>query len=291
MNRYGRVLFIAGIVILVVLAAGCLSSPAPSGGGTLKQTDAVTYPESAGVSINSRSVAPAPTQGLSGEKTASSLVSDQKIIRRASVQLEVLSTQTALDAIRQIALTQGGYVGSSNMNRGSSGRYSGSITLRVPPEHLEPTLTAIGGLGKVLSQSIQAEDVTEEYIDLTARRQALVEERGSYERIMQKADKVEDILRIQEQISRVQSEIDRIDGRLKYLSNRVEYATVTAQVSEPEPVGSTTGLSFSEVINQGIEGFYAVVAGIVIGLLIALPFIIIAGAGYLIYRRFWKKPR
>jgi hypothetical protein len=284
-NRYRMIL--AGVFIAaMILAAGCLSgSQTESGSQRLAEStgksDVALAPGYPG--------APVPTIPLTQGTGDSALPDEQKLIKRASISLEVTDTRATLDQLRQIASAQGGYVGDLNMNRGSSGRYTGSATLRVAPANLEPTLASIGSLGKVISQNVQVEDVTEEYVDLNARRGALTEERASYERIMQKADKVEDILKTQEQISRVQGEINRIDGRLKYLSNRVDYATISVQVREPEPVGSTSPWSFSEVINDGISAFLAVIGGIVIGLFIFLPFIIIGGVIYLVYRRYFRK--
>ncbi len=285
-NRYRMIL--AGVVITVmILAAGCLSSPTQTESGSQRlaestgKSDVAFAPGYAG--------APVPTIPLTQGTGDSTLPDEQKLIKRASISLEVSDTRATLDQLRQIASTQGGYVGDLSMNRGSSGRYTGSATLRVTPANLEPTLAAIGALGKVISQNVQVEDVTEEYVDLNARRGALTEERASYERIMQKADKVEDILKTQEQISRVQGEINRIDGRLKYLSNRVDYATISVQVREPEPVGSTSPWSLPEIINDGIGAFLAVIGAIIIGLFIFLPFIIIGGIGYLVYRRYFRK--
>ncbi|HIH27251.1 MAG TPA: DUF4349 domain-containing protein, partial [Methanoregulaceae archaeon] len=134
------------------------------------------------------------------------------------------------------------------------------------------------------SESLSADDVTEEYVDLQARRTALASQLVQYNRIMERAENVSEILEVQVQIERVQVELDRIDGRLKYLDNRVDYATITVALQEPEPVGGGEGFSFVSVINESIAGFLAVTAGLIIILISIIPLIILGAVAYVLYR-------
>ncbi|MDD3092056.1 MAG: DUF4349 domain-containing protein, partial [Methanoregulaceae archaeon] len=67
-----------------------------------------------------------------------------------------------------------------------------------------------------------------------------------------------------------------------------DYATITVSVHEPEGVGTGGGFSITSVINDGIAGLLAVTAGIVIVVISLVPFIILAGIAYLVYR-VWKR--
>src|SRR5690606_7315198 len=138
--------------------------------------------------------------------------------------------------------------------------------------------------GTLKSQSIQAEDVTEEYVDLQAQRNALANQLAQYQRIMEKAENVSEIMEVQVPIERVQVEIDRIDGRLTYLNSRVDFATITVSFREPEPVGSGAGPSFTSVINEAIAGFVGVAAALFVILISIIPLIILALIVYAIYR-------
>lgn len=213
---------------------------------------------------------------------------DQMIVQTSSIDLEVQDVPAALDSIKSIATAHGGYIGSMSVNTRSGDRLYGLATMRVPASSFDPVIGEIKKIGTVKSQSLQADDVTEEYIDLQARRDALAGQLVQYQRIMEKAENVSEILEVQQAIERVQVELDRIDGRLKYLDNRVDYATITVSVHEPEGVSTGGGFSITSVINDGIAGLLAVTAGIVIVVISLVPFIILAGIAYLVYR-VWRR--
>ncbi len=280
-----RNLVILGILIAVVLAsAGCISpqldqkvSSAEAGYGGMGNSYTEEY-------------APVP---LAADSTGymplsvSDLPADQKIITTSRISLEVNDVRTTLDSLKSTASVYGGYVGSMSVDTRSGNRLYAVLTMRVPASSFNPAVTEIKTLGVLKSESLQADDVTEEYIDLNARRAALAGQLTQYMRIMEKAENVSEILEVQEQIERVQVEIDRIDGRLKYLDDRVDYATITVSLQEPEPVGGNEGFSFVGVINEGIAGLLAVTAGLLIVIISLIPLIIIGLIAWLVYR-WWK---
>ncbi|HOT04601.1 MAG TPA: DUF4349 domain-containing protein [Methanolinea sp.] len=212
---------------------------------------------------------------------------DQKIIRTARVDLEVKDVMATRDALQSIATANEGYIGSLSIDRYRGDRLSGSLVMRVPAASFERALASIAALGRLQSQAVRADDVTEEYVDLQARRMALANQRAQYQRIMERAGNVSEILEVQQQIERVQVEIDRIDGRLKYLDNRIDYATITVSFREPEPVGAGGGPSVTSVINEGIAGFLGVTAALVIILISIIPLVVLALVACAAYR-WWK---
>lgn len=260
-------------------SAGCVSTDIP---GLASHQQAGERAVSADYGYSGAAPVPTPVPAI-----ASGAWDDQKIIRTARVEIEVQDVTATRDALQAIAAGYGGYVGSLSLDRYSGDRLSGSLTMRVPSPAFEQALASVAALGTLKSQSVQAEDVTEEYVDLQAKRSALANQLLQYERIMEKAGNVSEILEVQEQIERVQVEIDRIDGRLKYLNNRVDYATITVSFREPEPVGAGGGPSVTSVINEGIAGFLAVAAALFILLLSIIPIIVLALVAYGAYR-WWK---
>jgi flagellar basal body-associated protein FliL len=281
-----RIVLITSLLVLVLLCAGCLTTPWDGDTATLDEQSA---PSSAGSGIfsgNARypvpTIVPTYAPGYTGE-----LETDQKIIRTASVNLEVGNVTTTLDPLKGIAIAHGGYIGSMSVNTRYGDRLYAVMTIRVPASSFDSTITTIKTLGTLKSESLSADDVTEEYVDLQARRTALASQLAQYNRIMEKAENVSEILEVQVQIERVQVELDRIDGRLKYLDNRVDYGTITVTLEEPEPVGGGEGFSLVSVINESIAGFLAVTAGLVIILISIIPLVILGIITYIIYR-WWK---
>jgi hypothetical protein len=213
---------------------------------------------------------------------------DQKVIRTAGINLDVANVSSGLEQLKGIATAHGGYTGSLSAGTRYDDRKYATLTMRVPAAAFDAAVADTKKLGTLTSESQAAEDVTEEYVDLQARRTALAGQLAQYTRIMERAGNVSEVLDVQVQIERVQVEIDRIDGRVKYIDNRVEYATITVSLVEPEPVGGGVRLSFVSVINQGIAGFLAVGSGLVIVLISLIPVFILAALVYFGYR-WWKQ--
>lgn len=233
---------------------------------------------------------PNPAYRTAENERSISTSSEQKIIKTADLTLEVINVSVSTYMIQSYASKSGGIVQSSSINAIKPDRYSGSITIRVPAERFDSVLPEIMSLGKVLSSSIEAEDVTEEYVDLKAQKIALSNQLNQYNLIMEKAQNISDILEVQKEIERVMVELDRITGKIKYLENRVAFATITISLHDPPQVVTPAGYSFAEVITDGIAGFVDTLVMIFIWVLTFLPLVIICAVGYLAYRR-WKKSK
>lgn len=282
-----RVVPITCLLVLVLVCSGCLTTPWEQNSVTQgKQSD--SYPGSSSlVSGGGRSSVPVPTVPPVADSSGE-LAIDQKVIKTSQIDIEVNNVTTTLDPLKSIATTHGGYIGSMSIDTRTGDHLYAVVTMRVPTQVFDTAITEIKTLGSLKSESLSADDVTEEYVDLQARRSALANQLTQYNRIMEKAENVSEILEVQVQIERVQVEIDQIDGRLKYLNNRVEYATITVTLEEPEPVGGGEGFSFISVINESIAGFLSVTSGLIIFIISIIPLIILGVIAYVIYR-WWKK--
>ncbi len=285
-RKISTLLLLLALLAIGLWCAGCVS-PNITGSPSYQKTseEAVYDGYSSGSGGGGSFYAPVPAT-----EPGAWAGDDQKIIRTARIDLEVADVPATRDALQAIATANDGYVGSLSMNRYSGDRLSASLVMRVPASAFDQAISSISALGTLKSQSIQAEDVTEEYVDLQARRNALANQLLQYQRIMEKAENVSEIMEVQVEIERVQVEIDRIDGRLKYLDSRIDYATITVSFREPEPVGAGNGPSITSVINESIAGFLGVAAGLFILLVSLIPVIILVLVVYAIYR-WWKGRR
>ncbi len=142
------------------------------------------------------------------------------LIYTADFSLSVYEVQKSLDAIDGIAKAKGGYL---------SRRDDRSITIRVPAEAFQEVTAEIEKVGDVLSRNVVSEDVTAEYRDLEVQLANALALRSRFEKLLEKALKVEEALAIEQQLGRVTGEIERIKGRLKLLSDQARYSTVTVR--------------------------------------------------------------
>ncbi|MBL8741417.1 MAG: DUF4349 domain-containing protein [Myxococcales bacterium] len=142
------------------------------------------------------------------------------LIYRAEFSLSVYEVQKSLDAVDGLAKEVGGYL---------SRRDDHSITIRVPAEHFQKVVDSIAKVGDVLHRDVVSEDVTAEYRDLEVQLANLIALRARFEKLLEKAGKVEEALAIEQQLGRVTGEIERIKGRLKLLGDQARYSTITVR--------------------------------------------------------------
>lgn len=216
------------------------------------------------------------------------IYSDQKIIKNADIRIEVENVTYALEIIQGIGEKYNGFIQSSSITINNQNTYNGVIILRIPAVFFENVLHEINLIGKIQSSSINSEDVTEEYVDLHAQKDALTNQLVQYNRLLLEGQNVSEILEVQKEIDRVQLKLDRIVGRLNYLNNRIGYSTFTVTLFEPIQVETPGTFSLPNIINDGIEGFFTTLEWIFIVILSLLPFILMGGAGYWLYQR-WKR--
>jgi hypothetical protein len=142
------------------------------------------------------------------------------LIYKAEFSLSVYEVQKSLDAVDGLAKEVGGYL---------SRRDDRSITIRVPAEHFQKVVDSIAKVGDVLHRDVVSEDITAEFRDLEVQLSNLIALRARFEKLLDKAGKVEEALAIEQQLGRVTGEIERIKGRLKLLGDQARYSTITVR--------------------------------------------------------------
>jgi len=170
----------------------------------------------------------------------------------------------------------------------------GWISIRVPDGKFEQALAELRDLSvRVESESTDSQDVTEEYVDLQSRLKNAQATENQYLALLQKAENVEDILRIYERLSQVRSEIEQLKGRIQYLENTSSMSLISARL-EPETTAKPlvrAGWNIVETFKSALRGI--VIAGQVIGTIAIwlLIFIPIWGTvlGIILWRRHKKK--
>jgi len=151
---------------------------------------------------------------------------ERMIVRTGNMALVVEDVPVAIDQITRMADGFEGYVVSSMVWKEGE-RLVGSIAIRVPVEHFDDALRALRGLAvDVTSESTSSKDVTEEYVDLSAKLDNLEATEEQLLRIMEKAETVEDILAVQRELSRTRGEIEQTKGRMQYLERTADTSLI-----------------------------------------------------------------
>ncbi|MBN9159825.1 MAG: DUF4349 domain-containing protein [Myxococcales bacterium] len=144
------------------------------------------------------------------------------VIYTARFTMAVYEVNRGLDAVEKIARDNGGYLGHKKDRE---------ITVRVPRGRFEAMLAAVNGIGDVLHREIQAEDVTDEHVDLEIRIKNARAMQRRLTDLLTRAS-VKDALEIEKELHRVTEELERLEGRMKVLKDRIAFSTITV-IFEP----------------------------------------------------------
>ena len=223
---------------------------------------------------------PAPAEKGAAESLYTTTDTERKIIQTASLSIEVDDFQTRSDALIRIVERSGGFISNSYTYVTDTGRKRGDITIRVPQDTFLSVIAELEQLGTVQSKHTSGEDVTEEYIDLTARLNNSERQEQRLLAILDMAENVEEVLEVERELERIRGDIERLTGRITYLDNRIALATISVSLYEPEPITHSWGIR--DAFRAAFEGFVSVIRGLIIAVGYALPLLILVGIGWLV---------
>ncbi len=163
----------------------------------------------------------------------------QQVIKTASLSLHVDDVRKQITAIKAMVEGMAGYIDDSNINR-YEGSYSANMTLRVPSDKFDSTITSLKDLAVyVNNEYTNSEDVTQYYNDLDAKiknREALEQQ---YLDVLKKASDVDSIVSITKALADVRSEIESLQIEKKSYDNQIQYSTITLYLEEDASVSDT----------------------------------------------------
>jgi hypothetical protein len=217
-------------------------------------------------------------------------VAPSMVIRTGQASIEVDSLERAVAQVRLLAARVGGYVANTVMQTGRGDLRSASLEVKIPAERFDDGLNGLAPLGKLESVNVLAEDVGEEFTDVTARMENSRRlESRLIDLLARGTGKLKDVLDVEQELARVREEIERTEGRLRYLRAHAALSTLTIAVHEPVPVVGHAGSSvIGEAFKQAWRNFVALVAACIRGLGIVIPLGVLAAAGWLSLKRLRK---
>lgn len=223
----------------------------------------------------------APPSGFTENSNLATENFNRKIIYNGHLTMEVESYSHAQSDIRDLVHISNGYIIEFSENQSKHER-TGNFVIKIPSEGFMSFLDRLEQMElKSFQRSISGDDVTEEYVDLSARlhAQEVVEQRLLS--FMDAATKTDDLLAFSNELSRVQVEIERLKGRIRYLDQNVAYSTVEIRLYErlEQDTPNKDALPFAERINNAMghsfESIGVFFQGLVVFLAGALPILVV----------------
>ncbi len=215
---------------------------------------------------------------------------ERMVLKNAHLSIVVTEPSSTMDDIMHMAEQMGGFVVSSNLWETTSYNnqkiLQASVTIRVPSDRLEEALVQIKeGAGKVTSESVSGEDVTNQYTDLSSRLRNLESAEQQLSNIMDRATKTEDVLQVYNQLVSVREQIELIKGQMQYfeqsaalssidISITADEANRNLQIGNWEPVGvakDAIEALFSTLQWLGNVAIWMLIYILPVGLLVGFP--------------------
>ncbi|MBS1253044.1 MAG: hypothetical protein MAG451_02089 [Anaerolineales bacterium] len=244
------------------------------------------------------------TGGLSEDRSQANqgVLDSRKVIRTADLTLVVEDTQTAVNQLRSLANTLGGYVADANLWQVKEDLMRGSVTLRIDARNFDDALDRVKQIAlEVQRENIGSQDVTQEYTDLKARLRNLEateqELLALLSDVRKQTHSADEVLQVYRELTRIREEIEQIKGRMQYLENQISLATINVELipKEEKPIiqagwqpGQTLRDALGALASAGQwfvnSAIWLVVFVLPVGVVVALPLVLIV-AGIRRWRR------
>ncbi|PHS14025.1 MAG: hypothetical protein COA78_06460 [Blastopirellula sp.] len=247
---------------------------------------------------SAESDSPTEQTGLDSLAASTPVKSARKIVYTSTIGLVVDDYHTFETELPKLIHKHGGFVANSDTDRRYQDNQSGRWIVRIPVDQYNDFLSGVNSLGFTESRSENAQDVTEEYIDLEAR----IENKKRLEsRILtmleEHTGKLSEVLEIERELARVREGIEMMEGRLRFLKDRTSLATITISCREEkeyEPPKPPTLLSrISSTLTSSLTSLRRTAENLLVVVIAATPWIVALALPILIMRyfakRWWRK--
>ena len=282
-----------------VLGGVCLLIAGCSGGATPATSNGAGAPHAALAPVASAAARPGFGAVNGAQLTRVPLPGRQSIIYTAALTVRAAGVGAAAAKAAQLATAAGGYVASENATstRAHPGKATVSMQLKVPVGAYQATLANLTRLGKTLSQSQHAQDVTQTVADVTSRVASAQAAIAQLRALLARAGAVSSLLTVQDQINAQEAGLESLLAQQRALARETVYATISLLIVSTPPAvrhhrGKAAG-GFTGGLGAGWRALRQVVSWLLTAAGAVLPFLApVAVVAYLGYRaRRWRPRR
>lgn len=245
--------FVAPILLIFMILLGCGSESQDKGNSHSEQVADKAATEEA-----------LPAEAPGGFSEGGTSESEQqsafqrKIIKQAEIRQKVTELEPGLQLVQQLVDQSGGYIQSSTIQQYGENEREAVFILRVPQVNYMSVVDQLQKIGKSVMISHKGEDVTDQYYDNEARMKNLSLQEQAVQNLLLKAEKMEDILKIQQELFRLRGEIEALQGKNRVIDHLSNLSTINLSILEVKAV------DFAEdsPLTQAREGFVQSLGGV-----------------------------
>ncbi|HLY67205.1 MAG TPA: DUF4349 domain-containing protein [Chloroflexota bacterium] len=219
---------------------------------------------------------------------------ERMVIKNGSLNIMVEDPESSLSQVDQLVKTEQGLI-ASQTERTQDDKTFVTLVIQVPPDNFEDTLAKLRELRargtRAVNDTVSSQDVTEQYSDLDAQYRNLQATRDAYQKLLDKATAVSDIITLTREVASIQTQMDQIKGRQNLLGRQSAISSINLSLSpvgaslpgpRPLPKPMQAAQDAWQALETGLQGM----AVVLIWMAILLPIPVLAlGGGWLLYRR------
>lgn len=232
---------------------------------------------------------------------APSPLEPEKIITTINLSFETTEFEKTNDELNKLITKYKGYIEYSNISYNHyydniKYRY-GEFAIRVPRENIVSFKTELSVIGNLTGESTNKQDVTKQYRDTESRLKVVEIKEERLLSLLEKAEKIEDIIALENQLSEVIYEKESLKSSLMTLDDKVDFSTVyvniqeVAKITNTETIETTFGTKIKNAINNSLYFFKDTLEGLIIALIYLSPFLIIFGVVIFVVVKWFRKIR
>lgn len=184
------------------------------------------------------------------------LTKGAKLIRNVDISMETTKYSETVKSVKRKVREFDGWIQNSDMNHYSDMRTK-NVTIRLPYKQVDKFLEEIGEYGTVQSVSDNTRDITLQYADSETRLKNLKTQHKRLLELLETAERLEDIISLEDRLSQVESEIDTYSMEIRNYDDLVDYSTVNISITEKEHITETDKTFIGRVVSGLSDNLYS----------------------------------
>ncbi len=235
--------------------------------------------------------APASIAMDMGAQQSQATITEQQVIRTANLRFQVKDLNESTQAFQEAVRRHKASISSSNQTQ-DAGQVTAYMQIRVDHRQFDALVDELLKSSVYLnSKAINAQDVTEEYIDLTTRLKTRKALEARYLEILQQARTVEDIMKVEQQLSQVREQIESQEARLKYLKDQVQLSTIYLEAYQQLAYAAEPSIGFWQKFSQSLSNGWIFFTRFMLVIVSLWPFWAVLAAGIWLWKIWVKRKK
>ena len=226
-----------------------------------------------------------PQQSVPGGKAIADW--DKKIIKTASINLEVKNYKSFSGIMRDNIKKFGGYTAQEEQSQ-TDYKIENTVSIKVPVDQFDNLAAELTkGEDKIIEKKITSEDVTSDIVDTKSRVEAKKQVRLRYLDLLKQARNMQDILNVQNEINSIQEDIETAAGRIEYLSHSSAYSTINLTYFQVLDASAkdTAEPSFGTKVWQSFRNGWNWIGDVLVGIISIWPLLFLGFACWFAYKK------